>query len=74
MISQISPYLRDAELRWCGLHYRSTEHLSSEEGDSGSGEEGEGNGSRDLEKEGGGPRAEEERVCLATESGRGRVR
>jgi hypothetical protein len=74
MISQISPYLRAAGLQRCGLRCWSTEHLSDGEGDSDGGEEGEGKGSRDLEKEGGGPRAAEERVCPATESGRGRVR
>jgi hypothetical protein len=47
------------------LSYRSTEHPSGREVDSGDGEEWEGKGSRDLEEEGGGPRV--------TESGRGRV-
>jgi hypothetical protein len=43
----ISPYLR-----LCGLRCRSTDHPSGREVDSGGGEEGEGKGSRDLEKEG----------------------
>jgi hypothetical protein len=46
------------------LSYWSTEHPSGREVDSGGGEEGEGKGSRDLEKEGGGPRAAKERVCV----------
>jgi hypothetical protein len=55
----ISPYLRR-----CDLCYQSTEHPSGREVDSGGGEEGEGKGSRDLEKERAGPRAAEERVCV----------
>jgi hypothetical protein len=55
----ISPYLRR-----CDLCYQSTEHPSGREVDSGGGEEGEGKGSRDLEKEGGGPRVVEERACV----------
>jgi hypothetical protein len=50
---KISPYLRAAGLRQCGLRCRSTEHPSGGEGDSDGGEEGEGKGSRDMEKEGG---------------------